>query len=412
MNSARLRDIALFATLSDEALREIEAAMPAARWPAGSVLLEEGAPGDSLCVVIEGTVEVVKALGTAEEWRMRQIGPGNFVGELALLDPGGVRSASVRAVTAVEVAWLSRARFDDLLTRQPRVAFQLVEILSRRLRESNDATIRDLRAKNSQLESAYRDLQAAQVQLVEKELLERDLQLAHDLQQSMLPRALPVTHGFDFSALMSPARAVGGDFFDFVELGSGNVGIVVADVSDKGMPAALYMALARSLIRAEASRGVFPPEVLRRVNHHLLDINDSGMFVTVLYGILHTVSGEFLYARAGHELPLLFDAQGTALEVRRHRGQPLGLLSNPALDEQSISLPSGGRLVLNTDGVTDAINDRQETFGVQRLRELIGRAPDVSSQTLCNAISAAVKAHEGSMPRFDDFTLVVVTSQK
>ncbi len=227
------------------------------------------------------------------------------------------------------------------------------------------------REKNRQLETAYLALQNAQAQIIEKERLERELQLAHDLQQSMLPRELPVAAGYDFGAIMTPAQAVGGDFYDFIELGNGKIGIVVADVSDKGMSAALFMALTRSLIRAEASRGVPPTEALRRVNYHLLDMNETGMFVTVLYGILDTANGEFLYARAGHELPLVYDRTGAAVAVPVGRGQPLALLPDPALDEQRIVIPQGGRLVLNSDGVTDAIDRRQEPFGVARLHDLM-----------------------------------------
>ncbi len=144
MSTINMRDVALFATLSDGALEEIAVAMPVTRWPAGTVLFQEGEPGDSLCVVRAGTIEVVKALGTAEEWLVRRMGPGNFVGELAVLEPDGVRSATVRAVSDVEIASLGRAEFDALLARQPRVAAELMETLSRRLRESNDVTIHDL----------------------------------------------------------------------------------------------------------------------------------------------------------------------------------------------------------------------------------------------------------------------------
>lgn len=410
MSSINLRDVALFATLSDGALHEIEATMPVRRLLAGTVLFQEGEPGDSLCIVIDGTIEVIKALGTAEEWLVRTMGPGSFVGELALLEPGGLRSATVRAATAIEIASLGRAEFDALLARQPRIAAELVETLSWRLRETNDATIHDLREKNRELETAYRALQDAQAQIIEKERLERELQLAHNLQQSMLPRELPVAAGYNFGAIMAPARAVGGDFYDFIELGAGNVGMVVADVSDKGMSAALFMALTRSLIRAEASRGVFPPEVLRRVNYHLLDMNETGMFVTVLYGILHIASGEFLYARAGHELPLVYDRDGTTVTVPVGRGQPLALLADPALDEQSITIPKGGRLVLNTDGVTDAINPDREAYGVERLRRLVADLPDAPAQDLCRTVFDAVHIYEEGMPQFDDFTLVIANS--
>ena len=413
MTRVNLSDVALFATLSNDALREIEATMPVTRWPAGTVLFRENEPGDSMCVVLSGTIEVVKAMGTAEEWRVRRMQAGSFVGELALLEPGGLRSAAVRAVTDVEIAALQRAGFDALLERQPRVAVELVETLSRRLRETNDATIRDLRAKNRELEMAYRSLQDAQAQIIEKERLERELQLAHNVQQSMLPRAVPVVPGYDFGAMMIPAQAVGGDFYDFIELDGGQLGIVVADVSDKGMSAALFMALSRSLIRAEASRGIPPVEALRRVNFHLLNMNEAGMFVTVLYGILHPANGEFHYARAGHELPLVCDGDGRLIDVPISRGQPLGVLTDPDVDEQHIHVPPGGRLVLNTDGVTDAINRQQKPFGVERLRDLVTSfavLPRISTQTNCLAMFDTVTAYCEGTPQFDDFTLVIVES--
>jgi phosphoserine phosphatase RsbU/P len=284
----------------------------------------------------------------------------------------------------------------------------VLRVLSRRLHQADAATIRDLHAKNVELAQAYADLQAAQEQIVEKEKLERELQLAHDLQQSILPQEMPTLPGYSFAAMMTPARAVGGDFFDFIPVSHEDLGIVVADVSDKGMPAAIFMALTRSLVRAEASRGVFPAEVLRRVNHHLLDMNQAEMFVTVLYGILHGKTGEFLYARAGHELPILLDGAGEAVAVPHTRGQLLGLFPNPDLDEQLITVPRGGRLLLCTDGVADAANAADEQFGQQRLLAAAQQIPVQSAQSLCDELQVTLLAFQGDAVQFDDITLVVV----
>ncbi len=237
------------------------------------------------------------------------------------------------------------------------------------------------------------------------------MQLAHELQQSILPQEMPSLPGYSFAAMMTPARAVGGDFFDFIPLGHEDLGIVVADVSDKGMPAAIFMALTRSLVRAEASRGVFPAAVLRRVNHHLLDMNQAGMFVTVLYGILHSKTGEFLYARAGHELPIVLDDAGHAIATPHGCGQLLGLLTDPALDEQVITVPPAGRLLLCTDGVADAANAAGEQFGQQRLLAAARRASVHSAQSLRDELQAALLAFQGGAAQFDDITLVVVQSE-
>ena len=154
--------------------------------------------------------------------------------------------------------------------------------------------------------------------------LERELEIARQTQQSILPETLPQRPGYDFGALMVPARAVGGDFYEFIELGKGRLAIVIGDVSDKGLPAALFMALTYSLIRAEAARTKPPRQVLANVNRYLLEMNASGMFVTLIYAVLDPASGRLDYARAGHPLPLLLDAGGAPIPVPVQTGQVLG----------------------------------------------------------------------------------------
>ena len=169
---------------------------------------------------------------------------------------------------------------------------------------------RSLQAQNLELEKAYRELQEAQAHRIEKEKLERELHLAWEIQHSMLPRSLPRFTGFDFGARIVPARVVGGDFYDFIPLDEHTLGVAVGDVSGKGLPAAIFMAMTRSLMRAEASRTRSPGEALRGVNKQLLEMNEASMFVSVLYGILDGKTRRFHYARAGHELPLLCNASG------------------------------------------------------------------------------------------------------
>lgn len=402
--------VPLFASLPAVAQQEIAALLRPISVAPGAILIREGDPGDSFCVVLDGEIEVIKALGTEDERLLRVQGRGSFVGEMSLFERSGRRTATVRAKTAVTVATLTLADFDALLHRQPVLGYELVRVMSLRLRDADNATIHDLHQKNQQLEQAYAALQAAQAQLVDKAKLEHELQMARSIQQSILPQQLPSLSGYDFGAVMSPAQAVGGDFYDFIPLGSGSLGIVVADISDKGLPAAIFMALTRSLVRAEALRGVFPAEVLRRVNRHLLDMNDAGMFVTVLYGILHARTGQFLYARAGHELPIVVGPTGEVLAVAAESGQILGLLPDPTLDEEAISLPKGGKLVLYTDGVTDAMDGDGEAFGRERLNAIVARHAGASAQAVCDLMMEAVLAHEGAAAQFDDFTMVVTSA--
>jgi sigma-B regulation protein RsbU (phosphoserine phosphatase) len=214
--------------------------------------------------------------------------------------------------------------------------------------------------------------------------------------------------GFDFSACMVPARVVSGDFYGFIPLDDERLGIVIADVCGKSLPAALLMALTRSLLRAEASRDSPPSDVLRSVNRHLLDMNDSRTFVTVLYGVLHQRTREFTYVRAGHELPVLIDRSGEVIVPELGLGQPLGILPRPALDLQTVVIPSGGALVLYTDGVTEAVGPDGSFFETERLYETASQASGSSAQTICDRLLEAVTAHRGPAPQADDVTLVAV----
>jgi serine phosphatase RsbU (regulator of sigma subunit) len=248
-------------------------------------------------------------------------------------------------------------------------------------------------------------------ELQQKESLERELRTARDIQRSFLPRNVPALEGFQFGVIQEPARTVGGDLYDFMALDRDTLGIVVADVADKGIPAALGMALTRSLLRAEASRRGQPAAVLRTVNLHLLEISDSEMFVTVLYGKLNCRTREFTYVRAGHELPILLNAAGEREHVPVAPGQPLGIFLDPLLDEGTLTIPEGGKLILTTDGVTDAVNQADEPFGEERFMQAIRDGWHLPAQELCDRILAAVTEYQGDSPRFDDFTLMVVQAE-
>jgi sigma-B regulation protein RsbU (phosphoserine phosphatase) len=224
----------------------------------------------------------------------------------------------------------------------------------------------------------------------------------------MLPRALPHLAGLDVGARMIPARMVGGDFYDVIALDADRLGVVVGDVSGKGVPAALYMALVSSLLRAEAVRAATPEEALRAINRQMLARGIKGMFVTVLYGILHRATREFAFVRAGHELPLVLDAHGAGLLLERGRGQPLGMFPAPSLDCQVVTIPPGGALLLFTDGVTEAMDDADELFGAERIVAAARAEGGIAAQELCDRLVAAVAAYHGDAPQADDITLLAV----
>ncbi|MBZ5529386.1 MAG: serine/threonine-protein phosphatase, partial [Acidobacteriia bacterium] len=242
----------------------------------------------------------------------------------------------------------------------------------------------------------------------EKERLERELQVARQIQESILPRVLPQLPGFSLGARMIPARAVGGDLYDFILLGGDRLGVVIGDVSDKGVPAAIFMALSRSLLRAEAHPSRPPGEVLANVNYHLMTMNDSGMFVTVLYGILNRANGEFTYARAGHPVPWLFDGQGKLIQPDLGLGQPLGILPEPKLDEKTIAIPPGGTVLLFTDGATDASNIQHELFGEERLEQAAHARLGAPAQAMCDQVWQSIMQFQDARHQADDVTLLLV----
>jgi len=303
---------------------------------------------------------------------------------------------------------MTRADFDGLFIRQPKLAYTLVQTLTKRLDATTTLSFHDLQEKNRQLQKAYDELKAAQVQIIEKERLERELQVAAEIQVSILPQELPLVPGYAFGAVMYPARMVGGDFYDIFTLERHRIGLVVGDVSDKGIPSAIFMAHAHALIMSEALHGGTPGEILRRVNTHLIKLGQSDQFVTVLLGILDCASGKFDFARAGHELPLLLGADGNVQTLPHATGQAIGMLDDLLLDENSISLPPGGTLVLFTDGLTDCRNPQGQVFGHARVRELLSGLAGQSGQQVCDALREKLTIYQSGASQDDDVTLVAI----
>ncbi len=259
-----------------------------------------------------------------------------------------------------------------------------------------------------QLRIKIEELEEAQEELAQKERLERELELARQVQLSMLPRAFPDIPGLAFAAAYAPARQVGGDFYDIIPLDDGRVALVIADVSDKGMAAALYMALARSLIQAEARRNTGPREVLHYVNRLLLELGERDMFVTVFYGVLDHRRGRLAYARAGHDHPLLLrDGRATQLDGR---GMPLGLFDDSIfnLSSEEIDVRRGDKLLLYTDGLTDSMGPGEEMLGGRRLTELILANAHRPPQEMSGALFDAIATFRAGVAQFDDMALLVV----
>jgi serine phosphatase RsbU (regulator of sigma subunit) len=259
--------------------------------------------------------------------------------------------------------------------------------------------------------------------------LDEELRVAREIQTTLLPGKLPKLAGWQIAADWRSARLVGGDFYDFWRLPKGSaagdrgsgaavsdsqpptpnpqpLGFVVADVSDKGVPAAMFMTLSRSLMRAAALDGSSPAVALGRANRWIARDSESAMFVTLFYGILQPETGVLHFGCAGHNPPLLFRTDGQVRELTTP-GIALGVLEDAVLGEDQVTLDAGDILVCYTDGLTEAINGAEEAFGVERLIDAVAANREQSAEALVALINAALLRFT-ERPPFDDLTLVVI----
>ncbi|MCB8925848.1 MAG: PP2C family protein-serine/threonine phosphatase [Ardenticatenaceae bacterium] len=260
----------------------------------------------------------------------------------------------------------------------------------------------------SQIGSALYRAQTHQ-EMLQSQKMAQELAFAGRIQQSFLPNEIPRHPNWDFAATLIPARQTSGDFYDFVPLQNGRIGLIVADVADKGTGAALYMALSRTLIRTYAMQ--FPDQpgkALQLANERILADTESDQFVTVFYGVLELENGRFTYANAGHNPT--FHLNGSVQSLAR-TGIPLGMFEGMDWQQETIQIGLGDSLILYSDGVPEAQNEQQEEFGEARMLAIAQR-PFAHAHDLQEAIATAVHQFVDDAPQFDDITLMVVTRIK
>jgi serine phosphatase RsbU (regulator of sigma subunit)/anti-sigma regulatory factor (Ser/Thr protein kinase) len=244
-----------------------------------------------------------------------------------------------------------------------------------------------------------------QIEARERERVEQELRVARVIQETLLPDTTPALNAWRLAAFWQPARAVSGDFYDFLEFPDGRLGIIIADVTDKGVPAALVMATARSLLRAAAERFVSPGEVLARANDQLCPDIPRNMFVTCLYLLLDPATGEMVFANAGHNLPICCSGEGV-VELRA-TGMPLGLLPGMRYSETQARIHPGDRLLLYSDGLVEAHNVHKEMFGFPRLLQMVGQQPPGSN--VIDVLMQALAEFTGpTWEQEDDVTLLTI----
>jgi serine phosphatase RsbU (regulator of sigma subunit) len=247
---------------------------------------------------------------------------------------------------------------------------------------------------------------------VEKGRLERELQMARQVQSSMLPSETPQVEGWEFAALWQPARQVAGDYYDFIPVGDGQLGLVIADVSDKGMPAALFMATTRSIIRASLDRAASVAEGIAHANRLLCAESANSMFVTLFCARLDPVTGEITYVNAGHNPPIYYQNRsqadmGQIMSLGR-TGMVLGLFEDTPYKEQKLRLKPGDFILFYTDGVTDALNSQEEAYGMDRLQKILIENRLAPAGKMVATLEDSIRSFTDLTAPFDDITVVMV----
>jgi serine phosphatase RsbU (regulator of sigma subunit)/anti-sigma regulatory factor (Ser/Thr protein kinase) len=318
------------------------------------------------------------------------------IGALQLDSPAleGLREAGIKLV----VPLVSQGELIGLLNLGPRRSEQEYSADDRKL-------LNDLAGHAAPAVRVAQLVREQEAEVRQRERIEQELRVAQLIQQQFLPHELPDLAGWKLAAYYGPAREVGGDFYDFIKLPDDQIGIVVGDVTDKGVPAALVMATTHSILRAEAPRLVAPSAVLKRVNDLLVDEMPAHMFVTCLYAVLNPATGQLRYANAGHNVPYVSTEDGVT-ELRA-TGMPLGLLPDMDYEEKQATLAPGDTVLLHSDGLAEAHNSEREMFGFPLVATLTGEASD--GEVLIDRLLKELQEFTGpGVDQEDDITLVTI----
>jgi len=375
--------------LSDFAKKEIIRQGYHFKWPLhhmkreqfkkGYVLFKLGDNADKLYYIQKGSIRLIET--------NRIIGEGDVIGEMGLFSPLKQRTASAVCEEDLEAYTMGRGEVLNFLTRDPSLALSLVQLSVGRF-----------------IENLKRETQ-------ERERIASELRIAAEIQTSMLPRKFPPfpeRKEFDIFATMSPAREVGGDFYDFFFVEEDKLCFLIADVCGKGVPAALFMAISKTLLRTEASRGLSAGEILSRVNNIVYPDNDSSMFLTAFCIILNTETGEIEFANGGHNPPLLY-VDGRRFEFMQvARNLAIGVMPDAEFESQKLVLKPNDVILMYTDGVTEAVNPEGQLFSNDRLKDCLLKLSDTAPIHVIESVNAKIATYTRGMPQYDDITMLAL----
>lgn len=347
--------------------------------PPGTAVIREGETGDAMYVLLEGELVV-----TVQGKRIDYLTPGTTLGEMAMVDDRP-RSATATTVGEATLVRLTRAQFLEFIRHAPEFAARVMNIMSVRTRRLMEEE-------------------------VQRQRMEEELAVGRRIQLSLLPPGCPQVPGYAFAAGYRAAREVGGDLYDFCVQPDdpSQVHVVIADVTGKGVPAALYMAVSRTLLRNYALEGHQPGEALRRANDFIRQDETSPLFLSAFYALLDAGTGRLTYANAGHNPPIWLHSATGQIDLLMSRGLLLGAFDAFVPEERACTLDPGDFVVFFTDGITEARNSAGEFFDDEGLEAVVRSRPWASAEQLLTAIIHTVDDFSTGVSQADDFTVVVL----
>ncbi len=419
-----MRESSLMGGLGPEALASVLEHAETVAFRDGALLFRQGDHGDAAYLVVSGAVEVVVETPLGEV-PMATLGPHQMVGETAVFSDL-TRTATVRAKGETVLVRVTREQLSRTIADYPATAFGLIAAMGRRINalnrplalltlaahalERDDAvseTLARLSGGAQDVDPFARSFQKIVREMEGKQARRQELAVSARLQQSILPRPLDLGPGWDMAAFMKPARYVGGDFYDWFPAGPDRVVLLVADVSGKGIPAALFMAVSRTLIRASVLAGGGIAAALSAANAQLEADNEEAMFVTVFLAELDLRDGTLTYVNAGHGDGWLRRADGT-LAALAANGPAVAMRPNVRYRAETVSLRPGEYLFLSSDGVNEAFAVDDTLFGDDRLEQVLRNHPPVSATGAVTAVADAVSAFAAGAEQSDDITCLAL----
>lgn len=346
-------------------------------YKAGTTVFQAGDFSAYLYIVVSGEL-IFTLYGNEVDY----LTAGDLFGEMGVVE-NRPRNGTVTAVTDCTLILIDRLRFAALVRQYPGFATRILALVSARLHRRTEAEVK-------------------------RRGLERELAIGRKMQLSLLPRHTPQIPGWQFASYYQSAWQVGGDFYDFIrrDHDPDSLCLVIADVTGKGVPAALYMAVARTLIRAETDINHSSAQVLQRVNELIINDNQSPLFLSALYAILDVTTGKLSYTSAGHDPPLCLRQSTGLVEELPAKGSLLGAFRDVAFTAQIATLAPGDVLLLYTDGVTEARDTEGGFFGAERLKTALAAVSECSAEEIVQEVVTAVSQFAGSATQADDLTLL------